>query len=1316
MKLLLRASLVVVVLLLLLTGTGVWIAQSDWLRERVRSEIITGTERVTGGKVELGAFRFDWHTLTAQVDRFVIHGTEPADQAPLLRVERATVELEIISLFARNFRLRKIEAIRPEAHLILGPDGKTNIPEPKVRKAGKGVAEIILDLKIARFDLSGGSFLLESAGQPPRIRPWEAHGDNLTAQLAYEEAVRRYSGTISLAALQVKPLVLQITASASMEQDRILITQATVKSAQSELTLRNTQLNHFAAPVWTGQYQAKVVLKEFTKLARGTLLAEGSARYVSLSDYQSTGKASSSDFSFDVFHNLRVAADFDADPVKISVKRARVLTMGGEITGAGELVDFERYKASGRAAHFNLAQVVALYTKQKLPYNASIAGPFDVQGTFGSIRGSASLTISPAKQGPSARGEIAVKFDTATRKVDLGHSYVDLPASHVEATGTLGESLTVQLNSRDANDLLPFLPGTKPDLQYGALTFAGTVAGPLDHPLIAGLVTAQNVKYQQQILDSVAGDFTVNESRLTIGKSEAIYAGVPAKVSGSVDLSQWQISEHSPLNARVELTGAELSRVLLMAGQKDVPVSGTVSGVAQLTGVVGDPKIGADVTLSKGLIYGQPFDSVSGRAQVISKTAESFTGLFISGSKRVNISVRLDQTGTRFPDGNLEFNLTSNTMPLNEINLVRERQPDIKGFGKFHADGVLKLAHNGKNELQFDIAGLNADASANSLELTGRNLGDARFIAQTKGSVLTARFDSNAASALIHGDGTMQLGGDYAVEGKVKFSDLGLNPLATLIMKADSAPKLNFDGTAEGELNFKGPARRPEEIIASLDIPRIEVHPLPGTDFARTLPNFVVTNNGPIRISINKQLVRVESARLKAPDTDLSLTGTIDLVQNELAQRKALNLRAQGNMNLALVRSLSPDITSSGALSIDGTIRGSWANPEITGRAVMRGGEFHYADFSNGLSSATGEIVFSGNRATIQSLSAESGGGRVDVTGFAALSNSLLAFRLQATARGVRVRYPEGVSSISDADLTLAGTSQRSEVSGLVTVRRVAINPKSDAASILAASAQPLKTASARNTFASNMNLDVQITTASDVALQTSVTQSLQADANLRLRGTLTNPALLGRVNITQGEIVFFGNKYNISQGTISFLNPTKVEPILNIDLETKARGVDVILTLSGPLDKLGVTYRSDPPLQFSDIVALLATGRAPGDPTLAITSSGQSQSFQQLAANTLIGQAIANPVAGRLQRFFGVSRIKIDPQLTGITGSPQARLTIEQQVTPEILFTYITDVSSTSTQLIRVEWAFNKAWSAILIREENGYVGLDFNYKKRFK
>ena len=113
--------------------------------------------------------------------------------------------------------------------------------------------------------------------------------------------------------------------------------------------------------------------------------------------------------------------------------------------------------------------------------------------------------------------------------------------------------------------------------------------------------------------------------------------------------------------------------------------------------------------------------------------------------------------------------------------------------------------------------------------------------------------------------------------------------------------------------------------------------------------------------------------------------------------------------------------------------------------------------------------------------------------------------------------------------------------------------------------------------------------------------------------------------------------------------------------------------------------------------------------------ASGAAQTWQQMGASALIGQAIANPVAGRLQRFFGVSKIKIDPLLTGLD-NPQARLTLEQQVTPSITFTYITNVTQSNPQVIQVEWAFSRQWSAVALREENGLFGIDFFYKRRFK
>jgi len=317
----------------------------------------------------------------------------------------------------------------------------------------------------------------------------------------------------------------------------------------------------------------------------------------------------------------------------------------------------------------------------------------------------------------------------------------------------------------------------------------------------------------------------------------------------------------------------------------------------------------------------------------------------------------------------------------------------------------------------------------------------------------------------------------------------------------------------------------------------------------------------------------------------------------------------------------------------------------------------------------------------------------------------------------MRVRYPEGVSTVADTKLTWTGSLQRSLLSGGITILRTGFNARTDLGSVLAKSAGPVRTPVDRTGLLGGLNFDIQIETAPDILVQSALAQQIQAEASLRLRGSPSNPVLLGRINITQGELTFFGNKYTINQGSISFYNPVKVEPILNVDLQTRARGVDVTLTISGPMSKLNVSYRSDPPMQFSDIVALLATGRVPSsDPSLAARQSGTTQNWQQMGASALVGQAIANPVAGRLQRFFGVSSIKIDPLLTGVDNNPQARLTIEQQVTPDITFTYITNLTRSNPQVVRVEWSLNKRWSIVALREENGLFGMDFYYKKRFK
>jgi translocation and assembly module TamB len=147
------------------------------------------------------------------------------------------------------------------------------------------------------------------------------------------------------------------------------------------------------------------------------------------------------------------------------------------------------------------------------------------------------------------------------------------------------------------------------------------------------------------------------------------------------------------------------------------------------------------------------------------------------------------------------------------------------------------------------------------------------------------------------------------------------------------------------------------------------------------------------------------------------------------------------------------------------------------------------------------------------------------------------------------------------------------------------------------------------------------------------------------------------------------------------------------------------------------MSYRSDPPLQFQQIVSLLASGTTPNtDPVLAAHSPvAPQQSMGQSGASAALGQAVANPVSGRLQRLFGVSKLSIDPQIVGTTNTAQANLTLQQQVTRDITFTYIQDVTDSNPQVIRAEWAINPRYSAVAQRDVNGEVTVNLFYKRRF-
>ncbi len=1320
------ALAIAAVLLLSIAVTGVLVLRSDWLRERVRVAIIEQAELATGGRVEIGSFRFDWASLTAEVDGFVLHGTEAPGQAPLIAADRVLVGLRVISLISSDVRLERITVTHPRVHLIVSSEGSVNLPRPKV-PGSTTTSDAILNLKIARFEVQNGETLVESPGSPPRLHPWSGTGRNLAALVSYNRQRDIYAGDVSLAPVHLAlegygPLDVNVEASATMERNRIVVSKASVRSAASELDFHNMTIGPFGTPTILADYSVRASVAEAAKVLHwkmpisGPLNVAGKVRYVSPEDFDVAGDIRGNGLAYGSVRNIRLTGKVAGNQSQMALTGLRAAVLGGEAWGSIETKGYDVFRINGAVKNLDVRKIAALATPRSVPYDGLVAGPVTATGTLRDLSdlrdATAQLTIGPVENQPPVHGAISAHYTGS--QIELGQSWLQLPNTRVDTSGTLGATLAVKLESKDLSDLLPALNGgTLPfTLKDGSASFDGSVTGPLANPEINGHAALRNALYSGRLVDTASADVAITGNRAALSKLSANYSGVNVTGAATIGLTAWAIDNTAAITANLATNAVDLPHALELAGAKSVEATGAVSATAQISGTIGNPVAEGDVLFRRGTIYQQPYDSISTHVRYLNAGLQTASGTFVSGPKRVDFQIDYPHAGLDFPFGTVRISATSNIMPLNQIAIVRARQPDIEGAAQFKGTASLRITRDAKSAPRVELAGLDGDASAAGIVAGGRNLGDTHLVARTQGAILTASFDSNAAKAEIHGQARVQLTGDNQTTGSVTFSNAGLAAITAVIVKQAEAKDISFDGAAQGTLTFNGALFSPKEMSASVVIPQIEVHPLPGTPLARNMPGFSVRNLGAIRVSFAKSVIHVDAARFQAPETDMNISGTADF-----SNSAPLNLRLQGDVNLAILRNFVPDLASSGAVAVSGQLRGTWSAPDFSGLGNIRGGEFHYADFTNGLTNAAGDIVFSGSRATIRAFNAETGGGKLSATGFVTLDSSgNAAFQFTAKTRDVRVRYPQGVSSISDSDIQIVRTPQRSSIAGTISVRRLVFNPEEDAAATLADMGHSSRAPIAGDNSFANMNLDVQIQTAPDVALQSRVAESIQADASLRLRGTVASPALLGRINVSQGSVLFFGNKYTISRGVISFFNPTRIEPILDVDLQTKARGVEVTLTVTGPPSKLGMTYRSDPPLEFSDIVALLATGRTPDDPSVALRGTGPTPSFEQLGASALIGQTIANPVAGRLQRFFGVSRIKIDPQLSGVSGNPGARLTVEQQVTPDILFTYITDVSNTSQQLIRVEWAFNRAWSAVLEREENGYVGLDFTYKKRFK
>ncbi|HID32184.1 MAG TPA: hypothetical protein EYP24_02265 [bacterium (Candidatus Stahlbacteria)] len=189
---------------------------------------------------------------------------------------------------------------------------------------------------------------------------------------------------------------------------------------------------------------------------------------------------------------------------------------------------------------------------------------------------------------------------------------------------------------------------------------------------------------------------------------------------------------------------------------------------------------------------------------------------------------------------------------------------------------------------------------------------------------------------------------------------------------------------------------------------------------------------------------------------------------------------------------------------------------------------------------------------------------------------------------------------------------------------------------------------------------------------------------DLRIKGTLSKPGVLGRVNIESGgRISYLGRTFIIEHGIIDLFGP--INPVLDIGAETMVeyQGIKYLITLSitgSALDPV-IRLESDPELPEPEIIALLLTGKTRGVLRIPTAKEAGTKAVEYLI------HRIKEEIEARVARAIGLEKLTV----TGSPSSPEPlRVEIEKRIRERVKISYSTGFESYKQQRFGVDYAIN--------------------------
>lgn len=469
----------------------------------------------------------------------------------------------------------------------------------------------------------------------------------------------------------------------------------------------------------------------------------------------------------------------------------------------------------------------------------------------------------------------------------------------------------------------------------------------------------------------------------------------------------------------------------------------------------------------------------------------------------------------------------------------------------------------------------------------------------------------------------------------------------------------------------------------------------------------------PVELVLEGDRLRVQSVYLGTQDgaSEIFVGGSVYLGE------RRLDLVVQAGLSLAQLESFAGlELAATGRAEVLSTVKGPLDDPVLRGQAAIRSARLHPAASPYPVEEIEAQVLLDPGAVVLDSATAQFAGGSLRLQGRLDFDGEVPTFRVQAQAREVSMRVQRGLTVAGGAELVWSGTTTTSAITGRVDIDRAsyAQSIETDPLRLVRAALQHqrLQVASADEALGA-IQLSVAVVAPGTIRIRNNLAR-LDASADLVVRGTLARPLVFGRAqSLPGGTFEYSGNTYEIERGVISFIDPLRIDPNLDVVAVTRVGAYAVSLAVGGTLEQLELSFASDPPLADLEVLALVAGGEGAAD-KIAAGSTGVQTSLRTEAESLLLGQAAAL-IEKRVGTLFGLDSVQIEPLAAGGETLSSARVTVGRQISSGLRATYSWDPSSTEQQRLRVEWLAGDGWTLVMTQNGDGSYSIDSRWERRF-